>query len=263
MNQENNPTCEPTCESEHPYSPLECAFMGPCNGKDTDDNCRDLNRNILELPFIRWYTLIVYDNALKHGFHNHHTSMEHNTVMIITELCEAVNAHRARETFPQNLEDVIHIAIEDKKIEPNTSLDSFYSDLEKRRASVIGAYEEYILGTFPDELADAYIRCLDYIAYHQLNNMLTGQLEFTYGPAVRMKFESKLRGLSLPHMIGVILEYFYNIQQNQFYQEEKCIIKLLIGIWAIANIFEIHLKGFIEAKILYNANRPMLHGKQY
>lgn len=258
MNQENTPTCE----SEHPYSPLECDAMDPCNG-NSKDNYRDLNRDILQLPVISIYHPIVYDNALKHGFHNHHTSLEHDTVMIITELCEAVNAHRARETFPQNLEDAIHMAIEDKKIEPDTSPDSFYSDLEKRRASVIGAYEEYILGTFPDELADAYIRCMDCIAYHQLNNMLKGKLEFTYGPEVRMKFESKLRGLSLPHMIGVILEYFYNIHQNQFYQESKSIIKLLIGIWAIANIFEIHLKGFIEAKILYNANRPMLHGKQY
>ena len=251
MNQENTPTCE-----------QERELANTCCEKDTDDY-RDLNRNILQISFIKMYYPIVHDNALRHGFHIHHTSIEHNAVMIITELCEAVNAHRARETFPTTLADAIYMAIEDKKIEPDTSLDSFRCDLEKRRASVTGAYEEYIQGTFPDELADAYIRCMDYIAYYQLSNMLTGQLEFTYGPAVRMKFENKLRGLSLPHMIGVILEYFYNIQQNQFYQEEKCIIKLLIGIWAIANIFEIHLQGFIEAKILYNANRPMLHGKQY
>lgn len=252
MNQENTPTCESTCK-----------LNDICFEEDKVDNYRDLNRDILQFPTIRLCSTTIYENALKHGFHNHHTSIEHDAVMIITELCEAVNAHRARETFPQYLEDAIHIAIEDKKIEPNTSLDSFYSDLVKRRASVIGVYEEYILGTFPDELADAYIRCMDYIVYHQLSNTLRGKLEFTYSLEERMKFENKLRGLSLPHMIGVILEYFYNINQNQFYQDAKCIIKLLIGIWAIANIFEIYLKGFIEAKILYNANRPMLHGKQY
>ena len=248
MNEENTPTCE-----------QERELANTCCEKDTNDNYRDLNRDILQYPTTRLYSITCYENALKHGFHNHHTSIEHDAVMIITELCEAVNAHRARETFPQNLEDAIHMAIEDKKIEPDTSPDSFYSDLEKRRASVTGAYEEYIQGTFPDELADAYIRCMDYIAYHQLNNILEEQLEFIYNPEKRIKIESQMRGLSLPHMIGVILENFYNI----YHDDTKYVIKLLIGIWAIANIFEIHLQGFIEAKILYNANRPMLHGKQY
>lgn len=257
---EPNPNHCKKMESEKPYTPQEskCEAKEPISiSEDIEETVshRDLNFDLLDFVNIRHLEEIIYNNAVSHGFHNNHTSMEHDVMMIITELCEAVNAHRARKIFPQNLKDVIDMAIEDKKIEPNTSLDSFYSDLEKRRASVIGAYEEYIQGTFTEELADAYIRCIDYIAYHQLDKMVRVTLD-SRSSVRRTLFENQLRGLTLPHMIHVVIRFYY---KGDIYDPTI----LLLGISSIANIFKIELRDFINAKIIFNINRPILHGKQY
>lgn len=247
-------------EYEKPYTPQE----SKCEAKDlfsiSEDiegtvSHRDLNIDLLDFLNIRHLEESIYNNAVSHSFHDNHTSMEHDVMMIITELCEAINAHRARDIFPKNIYDVIQMAIKDRKIEPDTTISSFYEDLNNNRASIKGAYEEYIQGTFTEELADAYIRCIDYIAYHQLAKMVRVTLD-SLSSVKRTLFENQLRGLTLPHMIHVVIRFYY---KGDVYDPAI----LLLGISSIANIFKIELSDFIHAKIIFNINRPILHGKQY
>lgn len=79
----------------------------------------------------------VYENAKAHGFHDKEFSYEHCMMLVITELSEAVEAHR----------------------KGNRAKVDFYKDsrFEKWRS-----FEMYLKDTVEDELADAVIRILDY-----------------------------------------------------------------------------------------------------
>lgn len=178
-----------------------------------------------------------YDNACKHGFHDKKYSDEHWLMLIITEIGEAVNAHRSgnRASIEMYLDALKY---EKYYREQNKEI----SDRHTRKL-----FEDDIKDTLEDELADIVIRCLDFAG---------------------------LKGFDLPSLIGTVLygmsfaEVMYNcvlhLNQSIFRTVDKHSIMLAIStVLEEARVLGIDLLWFIEQKMKYNETRAMLHGKEY
>ena len=89
----------------------------------------------------------AHSNAVKHGFWEGRPSDKHFLCLVISELMEAVNAHRRNKfaRVPANRKETI---FDDR---------TFHHENKYFREN----FEEYVKDTVEDELADAAIRLLD------------------------------------------------------------------------------------------------------
>lgn len=89
----------------------------------------------------------AYDNATKKGFHDKEQSVAEMLMLIVSELGEALEAHRTGKVLNSlEFSQINGIVIED-----------IYSSKE--------GFEKYIKDTFEDELADVVIRIADMCGY--------------------------------------------------------------------------------------------------
>ena len=96
----------------------------------------------------------VYKTACDHGFHYNELSNEHCLMLVITELSEAVEAHRNGK-FLHEEEKITYELCQKEK---------FYRY----------AYEDYIKGTIEEELADTIIRLLDLAGLRNIEIYIDG-----------------------------------------------------------------------------------------
>lgn len=95
------------------------------------------------------YNLVekAYSNALEKGFHDKEQSVAEMLMLIVSELGEALEAHRTGKVLNSlEFSQINGIVIED-----------IYSSKE--------GFEKYIKDTFEDELADVVIRIADMCGY--------------------------------------------------------------------------------------------------
>lgn len=97
----------------------------------------------------------AHSNAVKHGFWEGRPSDKHFLCLVISELMEAVNAHRRNKfaRVPANRKETI---FDDR---------TFHHENKYFREN----FEEYVKDTVEDELADAAIRLLDLAGANNLN----------------------------------------------------------------------------------------------
>ena len=97
----------------------------------------------------------AHSNAVKHGFWEGRPSDKHFLCLVISELMEAVNAHRRNKfaRVPANRKETI---FDDR---------TFHHENKYFREN----FEEYVKDTVEDELADAAIRLLDIAGANNLN----------------------------------------------------------------------------------------------
>lgn len=188
-----------------------------------------MSKNINEMNY---YELAkeVHANAVAKGFWDEKHSDEHYLMLVITELSEAVEAHRKGRTasIPEGIEGF-----------PNEAF--------------IPSFEAHIKDTVEDELADTQIRLLDLYGYLieedakdidlskdvDENYELLGFTEWAY-ETVRYLCESEV--------LSPDIDKVYN------------------GLCCIRNIaehFGIDLERHVRLKMRYNTTRPRLHGKKY
>lgn len=174
----------------------------------------------------------IHANAVAKGFWDEQLSDRHFLMLAITELSEAVEAHRKerwanREAYQQRM---------------SSNLDN----LDKRQG-----FEMYIKDTVEDELADAYIRLLDLVAARE------GWLQGNYiDEALAWATDNK----KLP--VGTFTEQVYNIVVCMSCAE-VVVESALTLIEYVAHHNDIDLFWHIREKMKYNASRPRLHGKKY
>lgn len=178
-----------------------------------------------------------YNNACKHGFHDMEYSDEHWLMLIITEIGEAVNAHRSGKRADT---EIYLGALKYEKYyreQNNAAAEKYMKKL----------FEDDLKDTLEDELADIVIRCLDFAG---------------------------LRKLDMPQVIDVSIyemsfaEVMYNcvLQLNQSINrtvDEHSLILVISEVLEEARVLGIDLLWFIEQKMKYNETRAMLHGKEY
>lgn len=184
-----------------------------------------------------------YDVACKHGFHDVETSIEHQMMLVIGELGEAVEADRKNR---------------------RADVDAF-KELEKIR---IGSDEEYasyinkcfvehIKDTVEDELADVCIRLFDICGYFQIDiaqpseTMVDDWVHLFGSYSFTEKAYAVVRLLSGCQTGCAESELSTNIGSALYFIQYWC------------DDLGIDLDWHIDAKERYNSSRERLHGKKY
>lgn len=173
------------------------------------------------------------------GFWDEEHSPEHYLMLVITELSEAVEAHRKRRHADR---ETYHKVLTDPTCEEAEELRSLCS--EDKPLWVV-AFECYIKDSVADELADAYIRLLDFAEALRLPLINSGTFEFYIEKTLTEQI-------------------FLAVQQvsHEGAMQRNPAMPLMI-VEAIAKAYDIDLLWHITEKMRYNETRPAKHGKEY
>lgn len=182
----------------------------------------------------------VYDNAKKHGWHEKQLSQKHLLGMIMTEMCEAVEADRKGGRRADL-----------KKFEHEATLIKEWNDVsdEYKNSMWKNAFETHIKDTVEDELADVVIRIFDMAGTLYEDNMVW-ENKRTWD----FSFREDL-----------------NFVENAYFFVVSVLSSTVDGIsGSVSYIFDwadhmkIDLWKHIELKMRYNEMRPYKHGgKKY
>lgn len=178
----------------------------------------------------------AYKTACEHGFHDEELSNEHCLCLVISELMEAVEAHRKGRRVRINERETY--------------------ELIQRKKFYMYAFDNYIKGSVEEELADAVIRLRDLCGLREID-IDDFPEEAIYGASkscVGETFTESIYAIStLP------IRYFYKYD----YSFESQIVHMLLSIFGLAKHMNIDLLWHIEQKMRYNELRENKHGKMY
>lgn len=184
----------------------------------------------------------VYDNAVKHGFHDHKHSDADYKMMIITEISEVINADRNNRRVDKYGKVIVQLSILDYPFEYH--------------------FRKYIKDTVEDEFSDVVIRTLDFIG------VLMNTKESTFNVKKFVEYIRQM-GAVLPsvHSDWSMTECAYRaVLATDFCEShmERDVAYMLAFIDAWAGFAGIDdLWEYIDWKIRYNTMRPKLNGKAY
>lgn len=168
------------------------------------------------------------------GFHDRDVPLTEIFGLIISEMCEAMEAERKGRFVEKGVYDVV--------LNCETDFES--------------VFKQNIKDTVSDELADVFIRCLDATGkYNEDNNDI---VLFKHCIDERVKILNKT-----PNTFAY---YVYNLAYWVTSNEKICcnyFTTIMEICAAIAIIHNIDLGKAIEAKIRYNETRGYKHGKKY
>nr|DAM43996.1 MAG TPA: NTP-PPase-like protein [Caudoviricetes sp.] len=180
----------------------------------------------------------VHANAVAKGFWDEFHSPNHYFMLAITELSEAVEAHRKGRTasIPEGIED-----FPDKAFIPS--------------------FESHVKDTLEDELADTAIRLLDLygsiIEKKEDTPDITDQVKENYSHAsdfVGVPNEFTDWAFALAH----------DLSDNPIaYTTLLKVYNGLCTLLCMVEHFDVDLERHVRLKMRYNATRPRLHGKKY
>ena len=183
----------------------------------------------------------VHDNAVKHGWHDEEHSKEHYLMLIITEVCEMVDAdrcgrHAKKDDF-----------IERMNREPKDEAKEMYEQ------NFYYAFKSRIKETVEDEMADVCIRILDMAGEYCLDLDLnlpgiynSSNEEFTY---------------RCYNLVTYLADWDL-VDDDDHLAWHLSIILVALSQWAEHD--GIDLDWHIQQKMKFNALRPYKHGgKKY
>lgn len=175
----------------------------------------------------------AHANAVKHGFWEGRPSDKHFLCLVISELMEAVNAHR-RNKFA--------------KVPPNKKGSIFDdSTFHPENKYFRKNFEEYVKDTVEDELSDAAIRLLDLAG---ANNLNLNRFCIQYVVTKKKTFTENIYAI-------------VNDLVNYRYSQEEQVNYALSQILKLSELLNIDLNWHILQKMYYNEGRENKHGKEY
>ena len=181
---------------------------------------------------IQEYIEQVHQTATEHGWHEQKQSTEHWLMLIITEICEMIEAdrennHARREIFEHRLE-----------VQPNDPDDRFKE-----------WFKPYIKDTFEDELADICIRTIDLMGESGISVKQFDKIHTQFNPDFYKQELPKqcfdIIGVitdcdALPIVCNNILKFAEHVAENH----------------------GVDLEWHIEQKMRYNQLREWKHGNK-
>ena len=180
----------------------------------------------------------AYNIALKHGWYDEERSMIERTMMVLTELCEAVNAdrngkHADRERFESHMKG---------------NSDCVF----------MTCFEQYIKDTVEDEFADAVIRILTIAGQEKAALSEDVFSEESISEGMRIAEDSRKNGfynrvVTLPEELYLVAGPLLTVGPGE---------DMLFSLLVIAKIRGIDIEWHIEQKMKYNEIRPYKHGNK-
>lgn len=189
----------------------------------------------------------IHKNAVNKGFWDEELPPSHYQGMIVSELGEMINAHRAGLITKINLDELINETDDEK--------------FKKR-------FEEEVKNNYEDEAADVVIRALDALANHGEDDMRCLLIDALYQMDKNLRMELEEGGkmeaykeLSMPSHAYLLIRAAGDIDLKYGLVGSLCYIITEMRI--IAEILGFDLLKHIQVKMRYNEMRPYKHGKNY
>ena len=189
----------------------------------------------------------IHKNAVNKGFWDEELPPSHYQGMIVSELGEMINAHRAGLITKVNLDELINETDDEK--------------FKKR-------FEEGVKNNWEDEAADVVIRALDALANNGESEMRTHLMDTLEMIDQKIKKTLEEEGrieaykeLSMPSHVWFIMRAAAKIDLEYGFVGSLCHIIAEVNI--IAELMGIDLMKHIQVKMRYNEMRPYKHGKNY
>lgn len=179
----------------------------------------------------------AYKTAVAHGFHEEEKPDAYWLGLVMSEMGEAINADRKEWLADAML---------------------FNDDLAKMPFK--DSFEAHIKDTVEDEIADIVIRLLDFAGMKGYTLLISGFSELPSNAIIETFVENGLAG-TLFYLIGALSDSLED-------DSTEATVRVVINI--ISNCFEKITGGsdcdlwwFVEQKMRYNEQRPILNGKKY
>ena len=186
---------------------------------------------ILNQAKLSGYARRAYDTAVRYGWHEKRMSDISYIGLVMTEVCEAINADRENKHAPEFPDFVVGLA--GSPLVPAEHKQNFYDWLH-----------DNVKPTVEAELADVVIRLLDY-AY------------LVWGDNLNWK-DGKQE--TIPSSTWTFLENGTYLIKHVIGTDENSVIDAVQYMYEWADILGIDLDQFIEAKMTYNDLRSYRHG---
>ena len=178
----------------------------------------------------------AYGIAYEHGFHDTRHSNMHWLMLCVSEIGEMVDADRRGRRA--NLSNV------------RTCDPAFYS-----------SFERYVKNTFEDEMADVFIRILDFASAINVEDMLGNDVGIL---DMGDEFKSLFGDYTNAERCFFLTKMLCGIDENTSDNEVANILSYSLSfILEYARFLRIDLRKHISLKMRYNALRPPLNGKLY
>lgn len=189
----------------------------------------------------------IHKNAVNKGFWDEKLPPSHYQGMIVSELGEMINAHRAGLITKINLDELINEADDEK--------------FKKR-------FEEEVKNNWEDEGADVVIRALDALANEGEDDMrcLLMDALAKMDKSLRAELEEggkmeTYKELSMPSRVYYIIRTAAYIDIQHGLIGSLC--HIITEMRLIAETLNFDLMKHIQVKMRYNEMRPYKHGKNY
>jgi NTP pyrophosphatase (non-canonical NTP hydrolase) len=178
----------------------------------------------------------AYTNALDHGFHDEKTSFEHQMMLVISEISEAVEADRKGR---------------------HANLKSFDSLSLERPFDF--CFKSYVKDTLEDELADVCIRLFDMCGCFSIEPYRSDkEVESLY-----TDWTNEFGGLSFSEQCYHLVNLLTSCSVKDKHDIAVTFGAALSYIYYLCKSLNIDLVRHIELKMRFNASRGYKHGKEY
>ena len=193
----------------------------------------------------------IFQAAKVKGFWDEPRDLGEVFMLIISEAGEAMEAHRKGKFADM---ETFNMVIDNDSLKELNDNKPFY------RALFIGTFRENIKDSFPDEIADIAIRCLDFAGSRDIDINAVCHTDFV---APNFATKSDNVGMQLLRITDLIVSSFNYFEDSDGYYGEVALCNAIEACYAVAEKNGIDLDRHIELKLLYNQTRPWKHGKNY
>ena len=182
----------------------------------------------------------IHEQNLNLGYWDKPNSFDMQLNLVTSEVFEFFEAHRKGGSVHGGVENIIlgHLEYEDNKI---------------NRGIYLSEYKEYIKGTMEEELADIYIRCLDW-AYWLNEN----EANVRYGTS-----GLGLNELNIQKIIRSMVQALSNMDEFEEERSFEGIAFVMNAVVEICHEMKIDLKNHVLLKLRYNLIKGRDKSKKY
>lgn len=181
----------------------------------------------------------AYETAKANGFHDEEHPLEHHLCLIITEIVEMVQADRKKRRIVMGAEGLKHIW-----------------DLNNNDKKLIRAmYDEFLCGTFEEEVADTIIRVCDLAQLLEATLIIDTDIKYIKTDVSRLQ------------TTGFAFILIQTITNRMYHSDIPLLLKMVVEqmlLFAFSRgMTEREVFDTIEMKMEYNETRPAKHNCLY
>lgn len=200
----------------------------------------------MTVTYLNQQSILCYQGSAAKGFWDKERNKDEAIALTIGELYEGLEAHRAGKIA--NVEEFIELTSG-----PDTMSTEQYAAL----------FKEKIKDTVGDEMADAFIRLMDFCGGFKITFGEYEGADSIFDPQHGRWPENFGQGIILlnKHLLEALLAFTH--RPNEMHEVFRRFTVAASALFYFCRFHDIPLQQHVEWKLRFNATRERLHGKTY